>query len=211
MIRAALAAVLAVMLMLSGLTQAQTIYRLVGPDGRITFSDKPSAAANKVTPINVGDKTMGPGGAALPFELRQVANKYPVTLYTSNNCAPCNTGRSLLNNRGIPFAEKTIASSEDADALRRISGENSLPFLTIGAQQIKGYSDSEWTQFLDAADYPKTSALPANYGNPPATPLAQVQKPAPAAQAEETQMQPTPTEPGRQPVDTTANPAGIQF
>ena len=211
MIRAALAAVLAVMLLLPELTQAQTIYRLIGPDGGITFSDKPSVAADKITTVNMAAPTIGAGGATLPFELRQVASKYPVTLYTSSNCAPCNASRALLSGRGIPFAEKTVTNAGDIDALRRISGENSLPFLTIGAQQIKGYSDSEWTQFLDAADYPKTSALPANYRNPPATPLVQVQKPASAAQAEETQMQPTPTEPNRQPVDTTANPAGIQF
>jgi len=92
MIRAALAAVLAVMLMLPELTQAQTVYRLVGPDGRITFSDKPSSGAPKVATVNMAAPTIGAGGATLPFELRQVANKYPVTLYTSNNCAPCNTG-----------------------------------------------------------------------------------------------------------------------
>jgi glutaredoxin len=204
----ALVTVFAVMLMLSGLAQAQTVYRLVGPDGRITFSDKPSAAADKVTPINVGDKPMGSGGAALPFELRQVASKYPVTLYTSSNCAPCNAGRALLNNRGIPFAEKTITSSEDADSLRRISGENSLPFLTIGAQQIKGYSDSEWTPFLDAAGYPQTSTLPANYRNPVAAPLVAVQKPVAAVKPEDTQTQPEPIRPL---IDTPANPAGIQF
>ena len=199
------------MLMLPELTQAQTVYRLVGPDGGITFSDKPSAAVDKVTTVNMAGPTMGAGGAALPFELRQVAGKYPVTLYTSSNCAPCNAARSLLSGRGIPFAEKTVTSAGDIDALRRISGENSLPFLTIGAQQIKGYSDSEWTQFLDAADYPKTSALPASYHNPPATPLVQAQKPVPAVQTEETQIPPAPTEPSRQPVDTSDNPTGIQF
>src|SRR5665647_300171 len=174
------------MLMLPELTQAQTVYRLVGPDGGITFSDKPSAAVDKVTTVNMAGPTMGAGGAALPFELRQVVGKYPVTLYSSSNCAPCNAARALLSGRGIPFAEKTVTSAEDADALRRISGANSLPFLTIGAQQIKGYSDSEWTQFLDAADYPKTSALPANYRNPSATPLVQALVFAPGPRASQT-------------------------
>src|SRR5665647_1887765 len=111
MIRSALAAVFAVMLMLPELTQAQTIYRLVGPDGRITFSDKPSAATDKITTVNMAAPTMDAGGATLPFELRQVATKYPVTLYSSSNCEPCNAARALLSGRGIPFAEKTITSA----------------------------------------------------------------------------------------------------
>nr|MDP2191683.1 glutaredoxin family protein [Rhodoferax sp.] len=194
--------------------QAQTVYRAVGPDGRITFSDKPPDASDNATATVTGGKPIGTGGAGgttLPFELRQVASKYPVTLYTSSNCTPCGSGRALLSSRGIPFAEKTVTTSEDAEALQRISGDSSLPFLTIGGQQIKGYSDSEWTQFLNAAGYPQASLLPASYRNPDATPLVVVQKPVPAVKAEPAQTQRAPTEPANSPVDTPSNPAGIKF
>jgi glutaredoxin len=194
-------------LLLTGQVQAQTIYRLVGPDGKVTFSDKAPAPSDNATATGPGGKPLGTG-AALPFELRQVANKYPVTLFTANNCAPCGAGRALLTSRGVPFAEKTVNTSEDAEALQRISGESSLPFLTIGGQQIKGFSDSEWTQFLDAAGYPKISVLPASFRNAVATPLVVLQKPAPAAKAEENQRAPMPSNP---PVDTRSNPAGITF
>ena len=197
--------------LLAGQAQAQTVYRLVGPDGKVTFSDKVPAPSDKATATGPGGKPVGNGGATLPFELRQVASKYPVTLYTSNNCAPCGSGRALLSGRGIPFAEKTVNTGEDAEALQRISGESSLPFLTIGGQQIKGFSDSEWTQFLDAAGYPKSSALPASFRNPAATPLVVVQKPAPAAKPEEAQSQRAPATPSAPPIDTKSNPAGITF
>lgn len=195
---------------------AQTIYRIVAPDGKVTFSDKPTAAAAKITSTDAAGKTIGEGSVALPFELRQVVNKYPVTLYTSNNCAPCNSGRSLLTGRGIVFAEKAVNTADDAQALQRISGESSLPFLTIGAQQIKGYSESEWTQFLDAAGYPKSSTLPAAYRNPAATPLVMVQKQAPDAPTEANQTAPDPVspataQPNRPATNNVSNPAGIQF
>ena len=151
---AANAAFCAALLLTAGLAQAQTIYRVVGPDGKVTFSDKPPVSAANMTATDAGGKATGANGPTLPFELRQVVSKYPVTLYTANNCAPCASGRTLLSGRGIPFTEKTVNTAEDADALQRISGENSLPFLTIGGQQIKGYSESEWTQFLDAAGDP---------------------------------------------------------
>ena len=89
----------------SAVAQAQVVYRIVGPDGKVTFSDKPpSADQGKVAATGVG--AAGAASATnLPFELRQVVAKYPVVLYTSSDCAPCGAGRSLLTSRGVPFNE----------------------------------------------------------------------------------------------------------
>jgi glutaredoxin len=193
-----------------GSSQAQTIYRIVGADGKVTFSDKPpvSAEQGKVASTGVGAGG-GTSGSALPFELRQVANKFPVTLYTSAECAPCATGRNLLSGRGVPFNERTVNTAEDTASLQRISGETSLPLLTVGGQKIRGFSDAEWTQYLDAAGYPKTSALPPGYRNVPASPLVSVQAPAAAKPKPEAQPEPTPAPPPQGP--TPSNPAGITF
>ncbi|MHA7600479.1 glutaredoxin family protein [Alicycliphilus sp. T452] len=193
--------------------QAQQVYRIVGPDGRVTFSDRPPAASAETAPVGAGPHGSGGGSDALPYQLRQIAARFPVTLYTGSDCAPCDSARNLLVNRGVPFTERTVGSNEDIDALRRLSGESSLPFGTIGGQQLKGFSDSEWSQYLDAAGYPRQSQLPAGYRRPAATPLVAVQArpaapaaenaPAPAART------PAPAKPatGRTP----ANPAGIVF
>lgn len=188
---------------------AQGVHRIVGPDGRVTYSDQPPPTGATVRSTG-GTVASNAGSAPLPFELRQVANRYPVTLYTSNECAPCNSGRNLLNARGVPYAEKTVTTPQDVDALKRLSGEITLPFLTIGGQQIKGYSDSEWTQYLNAAGYPKQSQLPSSYRRPPSTPLVTV-KPveAPSTNNTAAQRPATPAEtPTTPPVE---NPAGIRF
>jgi glutaredoxin len=192
--------------------QAQTVYRIVGPDGKVTFSDKPpvSAEQGKVASTGVGARTDNTG-AALPFELRQVVAKYPVVLYTGPKCAPCDSGRAFLTARGVPFNERTVSTKEDNDYLQRLTGDTSLPYLTIGSQRIRGLSDVEWTQYLDAAGYPKTSVLPATYKKAEPTPLVIVQKPGtePAKAAEKAQPG---AEPGYQPPPTNpANPAGITF
>ncbi len=210
--RTLLAALLAGSALLSFTTgaQAQTVYRIVGADGKVTFSDKPPASADqgKITGTGVGAAGAA-SNTSLPYELRQVASKYPVMLYTGDNCGPCGSGRALLTGRGIPFNERTVTTAEDVSALQRLSGESSLPFLTIGGQRIKGFSDSEWTQYLDAAGYPKTSALPSGYKNAPAAPLVNLQKPA-AAKAEEKPAAPVETTPAA-PGPTPSNPAGITF
>lgn len=196
----------------SSVAQAQSVYRITGADGKVTFSDQPPPPASnaKVSTANVSS-TGAAASAGLPFELRQVATKYPVTLYTGDNCAPCGAGRSLLTNRGIPFTEKTVTTNEDAQTLQRLSGDNSLPFMTIGSQQLKGFSDSEWTQFLNAAGYPPSSVLPASYRSPEPTPLvsvatAPVAPVAGAAPAAGAKQRPAP--PAAPPVN---NPAGIRF
>jgi len=211
--RSFLAAGLMGVLLIAGFSSsdasAQQIFRIVGPDGRVTFSDKPApegtARAAAAVPVSGGRAT---DNSALPFELRQVANRYPVTLYTAPGCGPCGAGRAMLSGRGIPFTEKTVTTNEDIEALKRVASAASLPFLTIGGQQIKGFSESEWVQFLDAAGYPKTSQLPSNYNPPPATALVEAQPPQAPVRAAAAAPQAPPPVTAPAPAD---NPAGIKF
>ena len=209
---------LALVLGLAGFTaltvaQAQTVYRIVGPDGKVTFSDR---APEKVAPGERSSAVSVPDGgtnnSALPFELRQAAQRFPVTLYAGAQCAPCDSARSMLVARGVPFTERTVASNEDLDALKKLSGGTNLPFGTIGGQQLVGYSETEWVQYLDAAGYPKQSQLPSNYRRSAAAPLVAV-KPAQPAQAPaskpEARRRVTPATAPSGP--TPSNPAGIKF
>jgi glutaredoxin len=190
---------------------AQQVFRIVGPDGRVTFSDRPPPEA-KATPAPTVPMPAGTAaGSALPFEVRSAASRYPVTLYTGNECAPCNNGRSFLSRRGIPFTERTITTPDDATALQRLSGDARLPFLTIGGQQLRGFSEAEWAQFLDAAGYPRTSQLPPSYRRPPAAPLVAVQQPQPAAAAEQRAPAEPPQVQAPAPSEAPVNPAGIRF
>lgn len=188
---------------------AQGVYRIVGPDGKVTYSDQPPPAASNARPVAGGGA--GSAGPALPAELRQAAGRYPVTLYSANDCAPCDSGRSFLSARGIPFSEKTVSSSDDFAAFKRLSGATSLPLLTIGGQQLKGYSATEWGQYLDAAGYPKKSVLPPGYRREAATPLVDAK--AAAAPATRTPAgQPAAETPAEVPVTPPAtNPSGIRF
>lgn len=197
------------LLLVAGATLAQSVYRNVDKNGKVTFSDQPPSADAPAAPVRPGNTVSARAG--LPYELQQVVQRYPVTLYTSEECSPCGAGRSLLITRGVPFDERTVKSNEDIASLQRLSGQNSLPLLTIGLQQLKGFSDAEWSQYLDAAGYPKSTRLPAGYRNPPAQPLVALQpaaEPAPAAAAPAPTAAETPA-PASGP--TPSNPAGIKF
>jgi hypothetical protein len=83
-----------------------------------------------------------------------------------------------------------------------------LPFLTIGGQQIKGYSDGEWAQYLDAAGYAKQSQLPSGYQRPAPTPLVAIKPVEVAAPKNTTTAAPPAAVPVAPPL---TNPAGIRF
>ncbi|MEY2952655.1 MAG: hypothetical protein RLZZ401_742 [Pseudomonadota bacterium] len=201
--------------------QGQTVYRAVGTDGRVTFSDRPSAEGRDTSAGARGTGATA-GNPPLSYELRQIVTRYPVTLYTAAGCGPCIGAKALLMQRGVPFTERTVASSEDQNEFQRISGDTTLPFGTIGTQQLKGFSSQEWAQYLDAASYPAQSQLPRGYVQPEASPLvASVKVAAPAASASATETSPgrprrptgSTTSPAQAPAsaDPKANPAGIRF
>lgn len=148
---------------------AWAAYKVIGPDGRVTYTDRPpSSQAVPAARIGSGDAP----SPALPYELQQLVQRHPVTLFTSKDCAPCEIGRQLLRSRGVPYTEKTVDTPEDIRAFREREGSDQLPTLRIGKQQLVGLQQSEWTSYLDAAGYPATSTLPAGYRAPAPSPLA---------------------------------------
>jgi len=188
------------------------LYKVVAPDGTVTYTDRPPpASAGRPAPLGGSrDAAISEAAAALatlPLELRQVVTRFPVTLYTSNDCAPCESARRLLASRGIPYAERRVSTDEDAEALNRLTGGRSVPTLTIGTQALRGFADGDWHSYLDAAGYPRESRLPRSYQQPAATPLVERQAEAAPPQRP---AAPPPTEPAAPPPAPPA-PAGIRF
>ena len=211
--RVALASTLATALLASAPVLAQQVYRIVGPDGKVTFSDRAPEPGKAQVEARASGGGAGPSSAGLPYALQQVVARYPVTLYTSADCTPCASARSLLQGRGVPFRERTISSNQDIDALKALTGgEASVPFATIGQQQLRGFNDAEWVQYLDLAGYPKQSQLPASYRPAPPSPLVPAQPiPATAAPDQQEQAPPPAAAPAPAPGPSPSNPAGLVF
>ncbi len=157
---------------LSGPVLAQ--YKVVDADGRVTYTDRPPADTRlRVTPLGQTAGAAAQPADNLPAELRQLTQRYPVTLYTSGDCPACDTGRQWLAQRGVPYRERLIGSEQDAQALDRLIGARTVPALTIGAQPVRGFSEADWTAYLDAAGYPRDSKLPRGWQPPPALSLVE--------------------------------------
>jgi glutaredoxin len=151
----------------SACVSAQT-YRWVDSAGRTVFSDTPPPSKAKSLTKTVEATEAGDN---LPFALRKAKESFPVMLYTSADCgSPCQQARDLLNGRGVPFTEKVLKSAEEANELKQLVGEVSVPSMKIGNQSFRGFEAGAYNNLLDLAGYPKTAAygIKPSGGLPPA-------------------------------------------
>ena len=183
-------------------------YKVIGADGKVTYTDRvPNPGDGQARALNARNAPVAVE-PELPLELRQVATRSPVTLYTTTGaCEPCQTGRTLLRQRGIPYAEKQVLGIEDSQALEKLSGGRDAPTLAIGSQIVRGMSADLWNSYLDAAGYPRESKLPSSY---------QYKAPSPIVERREASAASRPDAQPAAPLQSTAPeqaqaPGGIRF
>ncbi len=160
---------------------ASAQYRWIDASGRVGYGDSPPRDARDIKRVDA----RGASGEAdtlggLPFELRRAAQQFPVTLYTTANCAPCDAGRELLRARGVPFSERTVSTREDGEQLEKLALGNRLPILSVGRQTQREFETGAWHSTLDAAGYPRSGQLPRGWQAPPPQPLVAAPPVAPA-------------------------------
>ena len=190
---------------------ASAQYKVVGPDGKVTYTDRPGTAVGTVTALGRSGAPAAAAPPALPFELRQLAARFPVTLYTTPDCSPCERGRRLLLQRGIPFSERLVQTDDDQVALERLVGTRTVPVLAVGAQLSRGWLESEWQSNLDLAGYPQQSQLPREWRPPAATPLAAPRAEAPASAAPAAAAEPATPTPAVPPAPAAADAPAVRF
>jgi glutaredoxin len=164
---------------------ADNVYRWVDQSGHVHFSDQPPPPqVKKSSQKNYNAGTIDSGES---YSVRVAREKFPVTLYSSDStCGPaCDMAKQLLDNRGIPYTLKNVATDADSQkALHDLIGKIQIPTLVVGSQNLVGFADGPWNNLLDMAGYPKkitggkaTSNSPENPDNlqSPETPAAERQ------------------------------------
>jgi glutaredoxin len=190
--------------LLAGPALAQ--YKVVGPDGRITYTDRPPAATPGAQVGGVRPGAAANSSAALPYELQQAVARFPVVFYTATDCALCDTARRMLRQRGIPLTERQAQHPDDLVLVERQTGGRGLPALMVGTQAIHGYGE-QWSSLLDLAGYPRQSRLPRDYVAAAPVPLS----PRAATPAVQSLPEPVPAPAPEQPSTSATDPPPIRF
>jgi glutaredoxin len=143
------------------------MYRWVDKDGKVHYTDAPppgvKSVEKKMTTPNVA------GTSQVPYATQAAAKNFPVTLYTAKNCnEPCKDARSLLAKRGVPFREVAVADERSRAELKKVSGAEQVPVITVGKNVTAGFEPEMWHNALDAGGYPRSAGpLPAQAPQPP--------------------------------------------
>lgn len=188
-------------LVLSPAASAQ-MYKWVGANGKIVYSDTPPPANAKKLGTKALENTANASNVRLPTELAAAVAKNPVTFYSAANCGVCNEARNMLKQNGIPFVEKVIKSPEDVEKLKQVSGDTQIPLMLINKSKFSGFEAIEWRTALSSAGYPETSMLPKEYRYP---------EPESAAPTVASAPKPTDNTPKEVPRPKSSSAAGIRF
>ena len=133
-------------------TQAEKLYKWIGKDGKVSYQDKPPPEDSGV----VQERNLSGNRITSDVGPSEAAQKFPVTLYSTTKCSPCDQARAYLKKRKVPFGEKNVSNnpSLQKEMIEKI-GELSVPTIMVGSKVMKGYIESLLEGELDQAGYPK--------------------------------------------------------
>ena len=137
------------------------MYRWTDDSGKTHFTDTPPPASAKSVERRRGAPAAADtGNPGEPYAVQVARKNSPVKLYSTPGCEACDEARKLLNARGVPFTEVSVASESAIADLKNAAGSASVPALIVGSTVQKGFEEGAYHASLDAAGYPKTGILP---------------------------------------------------
>ena len=141
---------------------ADTVYKVVQPDGSVVYSDRPPAAGKsdilefRNLPASPLPESVIRFRAEIEKSLkaRAAALKEPqageLRFFTAKWCPHCRRAKAYLQQRGLPFTEYDIDTPDGMAAFVQASGR-AVPLLVSSAGRVQGYSEGKYDQFLASA------------------------------------------------------------
>lgn len=125
---------------------AQTLYKSVGTDGRVVYSDKPptTGAVEKTMKLENLPVSVVPGAGPAPKtatpDTPQVATpRGDVVLYMATWCGYCKAAKAYLASKGIAYRELDIDTPSGKAAFSQL-GARGVPVLLTNGQKIAGFT-----------------------------------------------------------------------
>ena len=147
------AAVVAVFALASASIQADTVYRSVGPDGRVTYSQRPPADGKIDKTLvyqNLPSSPLPEATLRFQAELMKSMNKkladaakpyhgQPV-FFMAQWCGYCKQAKRYLGEKGISYREYDIDTAEGMRAFVEAGETRGVPVMLANGQRVRGFS-----------------------------------------------------------------------
>lgn len=147
---------------------AQTLYKSIGSDGRVVYSDKPPIEGRLAKTLKVEDlpNTALPAGYEAELQrLRQslnlngnkTANATPnasasasLVLFTAVWCGYCKQAKAYLANKGVQHDSIDIDTPSGKSAFAATGGSGGIPLLVANGKQLRGFNTQAYDRFFVA-------------------------------------------------------------
>ena len=157
--------VIVVLLLTSGFAQADTVYKSVGPDGKIIYSQDPPGGGKPATTLNFSNLPSTPmPESVLRYrdQLEKSMQKrlseagkprefaFP-TLFTAQWCGYCRQAKAYLAEKGVRYQEYDIDTADGMRAYIESGSGRGVPVLLWKGRKVHGFSRSAYDAVLGAS------------------------------------------------------------
>lgn len=133
-------------LLLAANATAADIYQWTDAQGRVHFGDRPQSGAAGPRPQAQAQAQPNVIGSVQP-DARPEAKE--VVLYSTQRCGFCRKARAHFAERGIPYTEYDVETSEKGwRDYNRMNGRG-VPIILIGGERMNGFSASLFDQMYE--------------------------------------------------------------
>ena len=152
-----------VLAVVTTITYADSLYKVVGADGTITFTNRPPTEG-KITALKFDDAPSSPLSAQAlksQADLRKsiesgqgdrtrIDSTGSVTLFSATWCGYCRKAKSYLHAKGIRYQEYDIDTPEGLRVFSEAGGEKGVPLLVADSKRLQGFSEGSYDVFFAA-------------------------------------------------------------
>ncbi|MBR0566891.1 glutaredoxin family protein [Azoarcus sp. L1K30] len=141
-------------------TFADTMYKSIGPDGKVVYSDRPPVEGRiekTITFENLPSSALPKQAASYVEQLKRlrasapvVASRESTVLYSATWCGYCAKAKAYLAGKGISYEEIDIDTNEGKASFAQAGGGKGVPLLLARGQRVQGFSTAAYDKLFSS-------------------------------------------------------------